>query len=203
MIPWIDSIRQSGTLTIYTASLAGTWAHVFREALHDFNLLASTNRLGVSIKPSKVPADKEGGANLSVQTADGPISASYDGAKQTGTFDGARLHGLTLLFARQPENVLEKAYIFLPSRPKVNTPNGLRPAGAGVMKVIAAHELLHACGLDNSSHSNDDLFQGTPRVDAGDTAQGDRILIGTGPKGMPPLYLSGSTAKNIKDLWAK
>lgn len=203
VIPWTDSIRQSRTLTIYTGSLAGSWAHIFREALHDFNLLSSTHRIGITITQSKRAADEPGGADISVQTADGAISASYGSATKTGTFDGGRLHGLTLLFARQPENVLEKAYIYLPSQPKVNTPNGLRPAGAGIMKVIAAHELLHACGLENSNHSTDDLFQGTPRVDAGDTAKGDRVLIGTGPKAMPPLYLAGSTVKNIKDLWAR
>jgi hypothetical protein len=201
LIPWTNNIRQSRTLTIYTGSLAGNWAHVFREALHDFNLLASAHNLGVSIKASSQPPDGQGGANLSVQTADGPISAAYDGTTRDGTFDGKRLHGLTLLFAR--DNALEKAYIYLPSQPKINTPNGLRAAGAGVMKVIAAHELLHACGLENSNHSNDDLFQGNPRVDAGDTAKGDRVLIGTGPKAMPPLYLAGGTAQGIKDLWAR
>ena len=98
--------------------------------------------------------------------------------------------------------MLEKAFIYLPRQPRINTPGGLRPAGAGVMKVIAAHELLHACGLENSDHSSDDLFQGTPRVDAGDKARDDKVLIGTGPKAMPPLFLGGSTAKSIKDLWA-
>jgi len=203
LIRWADTIRQSGTLTIYTGSLAGSWAHVFREALHEFNLLASTHSLGVSITVSKQPPDGQGGANLSVQTADGAISASHDGTTSTGNFDGKRLHGLTLLFSREPEKVLEKAYIYLPSQPKINTPNGLRAAGPGVMKVIAAHELLHACGLENSNHSSYDLFQGNPRVDAGDTAKGDRVLIGIGPKAMPPLYLSGGTANSIKDLWTR
>ena len=201
MIPWMESVRQSRTLTVYTDALAGNWAHLFREALRDFNLLSAANKLGVTIRASKRPPDSRDGANLSVETADGAISATYDGATQAGNFDGKRLHGLTLLFSRQPENVLERAYIYLPSQPKVNTPKGLRPAGAGVMKVIAAHELLHACGLENSEHSNDDLFQGTPRVDAGDTAREDRVLIGTGPKAMPPLFLAGSTSQNIKSLW--
>jgi hypothetical protein len=203
MIRWTDSIRQSGALTIYAGALAGSWAQIFREALHDFNLLSSTHKLGVTITASKRSPDSQNGANLSVETADGGISASYGGATQTGNFDGGRLHGLTLLFYRQPENSLERARIYLPSRPKVNTPAGLRPAGAGVMKVIAVHELFHACGLENADHSSDDIFQGTPRVDAGDTAKGDRVLIGTGPKAMPPIYLSGGTAKNIKDLWSR
>ena len=201
LIPWADSVRQSRTLTVYMDALAGNWTHVFREALRDFNLLSTANKLAVTIAASKRPAEAQDGANISVRTADGAISASYDGATQSGDFDGKRLHGLTLLFARQPGNVLEKAYIYLSSQPGVNTPKGLRPAGAGVMKVIAAHELLHACGLENANHSNGDLFQGTPRVDAGDTAREDRVLIGAGPKAMPPLFLAGSTAQNLKSLW--
>jgi hypothetical protein len=203
MIPWPESIRQSGVLTIYMEALAGTWAHVFREALHDFNLLSSANRLGIKLVTSKQPPEGDSGSNISVQTADGAISAAYGDTTRAGDFDGKRLHGLTLLFSRQPENVLEKAFIYLPAQPRVNTPKGLRPAGAGVMKVIAAHELLHACGLENANHSSDDLFQGMPRVDAGDTARDDKVLIGTGPKTMPPLFLGGSTAKNIKDLWTR
>jgi len=203
MIPWTDNVRQSGKLTINMASLAGNWAHVFRQALHDFNRLSSSHRLGVQIIESKRSAEDKDGANISVQTADGGVSASYDSMSKSEDFDGSRLHGMTLLFWRDPERVLEKAYIFLPSQPKVSTPQRLRPAGPGVMKVIAAHELLHACGLENAEHSRDDLFQGNPRVNAGDTAAGDKVLIGVGPKEMPELYLGGGTAKNVKDLWKK
>lgn len=71
------------------------------------------------------------------------------------------------------------------------------------MKVIAAHEFLHACGLEDADHVSDDLFQANPRIDSGTGAAGDKVLIGVGPRKMPPLYLGGKTTKNIKDLWAK
>jgi hypothetical protein len=202
MIPWTDNVRQSGKLTIYMGALAGSWGHVFREALHEFNVLSSAHKLGVSITESKHPPDDKAGANVSVQTASGPISASYDNETRSEDFDGGRLHGRTLLFWRDPGNVVEKAFIYLPSQPRVNTPKGQRPVGAGVMKVIAAHELLHACGLDDADHSGN-LFQANPRVNPGDGAAGDKVLIGMGPKSMPPLLLDGATVKNIKDLWAK
>jgi hypothetical protein len=202
MIPWTDSVRQSGKLTISIGTLAGTWGHVFREALHEFNVLSAAYKLGVTITESKPAADDKAGANVSVQTGSGPISASYDNQTKAEDFDGGRLHGRTLLFWRDPGNVVEKGFIFLPSQPRVNTPRGQRPVGAGVMKVIAAHELLHACGLEDADHSGD-LFQANPRVNPGDSAAGDKVLIGTGPKSMPPLVLDGATTKNIKDLWTK
>jgi len=203
MIQWTDRVRQSGKLSIYMGALAGTWGHVFREALHEFNVLCSAHKLGVTMTVTKLPPHDAEGADVSVETADGPLSVSYGEVTKSEDFDGARLHGMTLLFSREPAHTLEKAFIFLPSRPQVNTPKALRPAGAGVMKLIAVHELFHACGLENSSHTKDDLFQGNPRVNAGDTPSGDKILIGVGPKEMPPLYLGGATAKSVKELWSR
>jgi hypothetical protein len=200
MIPWTDSVKTTGKLTIYIGALAGSWGHAFRQAMQEFNNLASAHKLGVTITEPK-NADKDA-VNLTVQTANGPVSASYDGQTRSEQFDGGRIHGQTLLFWRDPGNVVEKGFIYLPDQPLVNTPSGQRPVGAGVMKVIGAHELLHACGLDNGDHSTD-LFQANPQVDYGNTAASDRILIGKGPKGMPPLVLDGATAKKIRDLWAK
>jgi hypothetical protein len=48
-IPWTDNVRQSGKLTIYMGALAGSWGYVFREALHEFNVLSPAHKLGVSI----------------------------------------------------------------------------------------------------------------------------------------------------------
>ena len=73
------------------------------------------------------------------------------------------------------------------------------------MKVIAVHELVHACGLADADHSTDDLFQANPQVDPGDAAQGDRVRVETGGRmrWMPPLVLSGSTVRRIRTLWAR
>ena len=70
--------------------------------------------------------------------------------------------------------------------------------------MIAVHELVHACGLDNADHSTDDLFQANPQVDPGNTAAGDKMRIEAGGRmrWMPPLVLSGSTAQKIRQLWA-
>src|SRR5580765_7112407 len=99
MIPWTDSVRQSRKLTIYIGSLAGSWAHVFRQALHEFNVLVSAHKLGVTITECKSRAEDEAGANVSVKAVDGVISASYAKESQSEDFDGKRLHGRTLLFS--------------------------------------------------------------------------------------------------------
>lgn len=203
MIPWTDDIKKTGKLSIYVGSLAGTWAHVFREALREYNALCAGHKLGITLSESKAAPTEDGGANVSVEIADGAISRIYGKTDLSEPFDGKRLHGRTLLISREGADILEKVFIYLPSQPQVNTPQGLRAVGTGVMKVIAAHELVHACGLENGDHTSDDLFQGNPRVDFGNTPAQDKILIGTGPKKMPPIYMSGSTANKLKDAWSR
>ena len=199
MIPWNDAVKQSGRLNVFLGDLTGSWNQVFREAIHAFNVLASGHRLGVKIVESKLSPDDDPGAEVGVQAVTSAISASWGGETRSEDFDGNRLHGRTMLFSQQGQ--LERALVYLPATPQVSLPTGFRRAGAGILKVIAVHELFHACGLENGEHTRDDLFQGNPRVNAGDTPAGDQILIGVGPKGMPPLYLGGATAKNVKDLW--
>ena len=52
MIAWIDSVKQTGKLDVYLGALAGTWAQVLREALHDFNLLSKGHKLASSWLPN-------------------------------------------------------------------------------------------------------------------------------------------------------
>jgi hypothetical protein len=71
------------------------------------------------------------------------------------------------------------------------------------MKLIAVHEMVHACGLTNDEHSKDDLFQASQNIVPGDTAAGDgaRIQVGNREIWMPPLILSGTTVQHIKGVW--
>lgn len=65
------------------------------------------------------------------------------------------------------------------------------------------HELIHACGLHNSDHTDEDIFNGYPSVDYDRTPAQDRLQIRS--KGhsrfMPPLYFSPVTAAKIQRLW--
>jgi hypothetical protein len=201
MIPWNNTVKASGKLTIFMGPLAGAWTHVFREAMRDFNLLMLSHKLPISFVESKTAPGEDTGALVSVETADGSIARNYKNGSYTETLPGKGMHGRTGQMATEGQTVMEKAFIYLPTQPSVNTPQRIRPVGHGVMKVIAAHELLHACGLENDDHQSDDLFQGNPRVSLGDTPPGDKVLIGTGPRSMPPLVLGPVTVQNLKELW--
>jgi len=200
-MPWTSAIKREKELAVYTGSSIGSWAGILKEALREFNSLSRKHHLGVTLIESSKPPTDAGGADVSIESANGAVSFSYDGETRTGSFSGTRLHGLTWLLSR--DGLIEKAAVFLPSQPQVNTPNGLRPVGPNVMKLIAIHELVHACGLENSEHSPNDLFQANPQVDPGDTAAGDKVTIQTGAHVslMPPFVLSGPTANHIKRLW--
>ncbi len=201
--PWTSSIKASGQLSVYSSSLTGNWAVVFGQALRDFNTLSRRHGLGVTLSPSSDPPTGSGGANVSVATGNGSVSCSYGGEAVSDSLDGTRMHGSTFLFSRG--GAIEKAFIFLPSNPQVNTPRGVRAVGVNVMKLIAAHELVHACGLSNAEHSTDDLFQGSPQVDPGTTPAGDRVRIEARGRmsWMPPLVLSGPTVGHIQRLWSR
>jgi len=201
---WIDRVKESGQLTVFLGeTVTGQWASVMSEAIRDFNALSRIKGLGVTlVTASEAPAARGGGgADVAVALGSGNITASYEGTVTTGNFDGSTMHGQTLQY--KIDNRIEKAFVFLPAAPLINTPRGRRPVGPGVMKVIAIHEFVHACGLSNAEHSTDDLFQGFPQVDPGDNAAGDRVRIQSGRSmtWMPPLVMAANTVRRIKSVW--
>jgi|CXWL01.1.fsa_nt_gi hypothetical protein len=201
-MPWNSAIKRKKQLAVYTGSSLGSWAGILKEAIREFNSLSRKHQLGVTLIESSNPPTDNGGADVSIQSANGAVSFSYGGETRNGSFSGIQMHGLTWLFSR--EGFLEKAAVFLPSQPQVSTPKVVRPVGPNVMKLIAIHELVHACGLTNHEHSPNDLFQANPQVYPGDTASGDKVTIQVGAKVslMPPFFLSGPTVNHIRLLWA-
>lgn len=201
-MPWTSAIKHKKQLTVYTGSSLGSWAGILKDAIREFNSLSRKHQLGVTLSESSNPPTDTGGADVSVQSVNGAASFTYGGETKTGFFGGIRLHGHTWLFSRG--GFIEKAAVLLPSNPHVSTPKAVRPVGSNVMKLIAIHELVHACGLENSEHSSNDIFQANPEVAAGDTAAGDKVAIKAGGKVslMPPFVLSGPTSDHVKRLWA-
>jgi hypothetical protein len=199
--PWLDSIKRTHQLTYFLNSLTGLWPSAVQDAVREFNGLSRQHNLGVTYVQTRTAPTDTGGANLSIATGNGTVTFSYSGNHST-TIDGRALQGSTLLISR-PDGPIEKAFMFLPNQPTINTPRGMRPTGAGVMKVIALHELIHGCGLHNSDHTPEDVFNGFPSADSGPTAARDRIQITVGGqyRFMPPIIFSAATARKISQLW--
>ena len=200
---WTDSVKRRGQLVISAAgsAMGGGWGPIVRQAVNDFNSLSRRNRLGVAFAFSTGRGDAGGNADVVIRTGHGNISCSHDSATVSEQFSGYAMHGRTFTFSRN--NRIEKAFVFLPLQPRVNTPRGMRPVGPGVKKVIAAHELVHVCGLSNAEHSNNDLFIGFPSVDPGNTPAQDRVsfYVGSRRRTMPPLIIAASTCNAVRSLW--
>jgi hypothetical protein len=88
-----------------------------------------------------------------------------------------------------------------------------REAGHGIKHFIAAHELIHVCGLDNSEHTvygpDADLFIRQPQPFSGPFNKPDEdrfvLHIPTGSKPnvvSPPIFLKTAIADLIRDNWA-
>ena len=204
--PWTDNIKNTRQLSIYAGpSLRrGTWARAFQRALRDFNRLSRRFRLNVTLIAARHSAATPGGADIQADAANGQIACAHGGATRTQFFNGRQLHGTCFTFKRQlGQNLrIEKAFIFLPSQPQVNTPRGLRIVGENVMLVIAVHELVHACGLVAHSQTGG-LFYSPLAINPGSTPAGDRVYVPVARRNrmMPPLILSGATVRRIRRLW--
>lgn len=192
--PWMSSVKDTGELTVYNNLTSGAWVHVFKAALQAFNGL----KLAVKLKESK---DKQA-AHVVMGVASGSAAFAYDGDTFTGQLDGKRLHGLTLLIARDGQ--LEKAAVFLPSDPQ-SSPRFKQGrtivdrATPDMLKVIAVHELIHACGLENADHAQEGVF-GFPLAPDG---KGKLIVPqqGQSRRAMPPIFVAQATVGKVANLW--
>jgi len=204
-ISWTSAIKSGRKLHVYfDPGLAKTvWGAVLDSCLAEFNRLSRHHTLGVTLEKSKdAPVKGGGGAQVNVTTGNGKIDFEYDGQTDSVTLIGIAMHGRTFLAQRNGE--VEKAYVYLPATPLISTPQGPRAVGPAIMKLIAVHEFVHATGLFNGDHNDEDLFQASPSVDYGSSAAQDRAKGTQAGKTvwMPPLFLSAATARMIADNWA-
>lgn len=127
-IPWTDGGKRSAQLSVYLgSSLRGAWTAPLREALREFNTLSRAHGLGATMTQANDAPTDSGGANVGVEAGNGQISCSYSGTQMSESFDGRRMHGRTFLFSR--DGHIEKAFVFLPSQPQINTPRGYALSG--------------------------------------------------------------------------
>jgi hypothetical protein len=195
-IPWIKSVRDTKTLTIFDGIGSGIWANIFAFALGAFNNFAKS--AGVKMMKS---GDKEQ-ANVVMGLGDGTVVYEYDGTSYQKSFSGTGLHGLTRLLSR--DGVVEKTFVFLPARPTVTMGYDRKGnlieklASQDVMKIIAVHELIHASGLENSDHGGDGIFYYPLAY------QSKKLYVPERGKNMalmPPIRPDARIVGKIKELW--
>jgi hypothetical protein len=207
--PWVDRVKQTGQLSVFPGPgvAGGGWVVVFDNALLRFNELSRLLSFRVRVTKATSPPDKSGrgGADIQFETASKHISFTALGQTESESFSGNGLHGLTktvaMSFGGGPAKI-EKAFIFVPSTPLTGGAKA-RVVGDGVKLVIAVHELIHACGLDekgdHSPFTDPDLFLLVGSLSAGTSPQDDKLDFGG--KIMPPIWMSRRTAAKIKALW--
>ena len=188
--PWLDSIRNTKTLTIYRGPSAAGWSDIFTEAIMRFNTLSSKLSLNVTFVAATTPPDPNNlkGTNVQFETADGHYSFSWLGAQGTGTLAGNANKGLTRFGLANDR--IGRAFIYVPKKGQHSR----------FMKLcMTVHEMVHATGLESEDHSailNPDIFSES-LVASGDTVEAG-VLNG---RKMPPIWMSNDTAQKIKKLW--
>lgn len=226
---WEDRIRNRNPrqLTIFVAPrLSKPWRRAFDDALKTFNQLSRSNQLGLTmVESTTMPApDGDGGADVQFDMGKGDLTYTALGATTVVKgYSGTSMHGNTQLVSLKVGNQpgpIQRAFIFVPETPMVNALMQVgrakfnqvqREAGHGIKHFIAAHELIHVCGLLNSDHThlgaNADLFVEQPQPNSGpfNKPDEDRILLHlTSPRNVvaPPIFLKKATVDLIKANWS-
>jgi len=184
---WSADVIKGGKLFVFND--AGGWTAVVGKAMVSFNHL----NLGVELKPAKTDDD----ANVIVRVSQGTSSYTYKNpaygdSEGKAHFDAAAVHGKTLPFIDPDNKIMLKAAVFLPEK--------LKGVSDGIKEMVAIHEFIHACGLDNDDHDPiDGLFVAKLVPVGGKLLE----LMNTGGKnGMPPARVSGGTRQKIKSNWS-
>jgi len=163
-------------INVKLGNIGSFWTSACKQAVHDLNLVFKKKGVAVTL------AVNGAGPTISVQT-DATIGALLVHGKTSAETDGS--------------GKLVRADVRLPAKLSINSPNGVRDAGAGVAEVIAAHEFVHALG--HAPH-NSQLMTRTWTKVAGDRAAGDKLQAGSAA--MPPLQLADESVDMLKGIWS-
>jgi hypothetical protein len=228
---WDDKIknRNPRQLTIFVAPrLNKLWRRAFDDALKTFNDLSASHQLGVTMVESNAKPDPDGDGGADVQFDMGKGDLTYTALGQATVvkgYSGTSMHGNTQLVSLEFGNRskrIHKAFVFVPETPMIAAVMQVgrdkfnrvqREAGHGVKHFIAAHELIHVCGLSNSDHTqfgpSADLFVQQPQPDAGSFSKPDEdrllLYLTSPPKpniSSPPIFLNKATIDTIKQNWS-
>jgi hypothetical protein len=211
---WDAAIKNSKQLTVFphpTLVQTPAWGGaLFKRLLDEFNRLSGVNRLGVTLVASSTKPAEDGpaGANVQINVSAGTHKFTVGGTEHTASLPAGTgpsdLVGVTHPVSQGGE--LIRAFIFVPLNPTIGG-SGARGVGNGVKLSITIHELIHACGLDESEHSpviNPDVFTTLSSLSASfppDGNPGDRLDLGR-RKFVPPIFITARTASLIRSNWS-
>jgi hypothetical protein len=212
--PWVPAVKNSKQLTVFAGPglmRAPAWGGtLFKKVIDEFNRLSVVNKLKVTLVESKTPPDpdNDGGANVQIEVSVGTHTFTVEGKPQTGTLiSGFDIVGKIHL-VRTAGGETKRGFIFVPINPTIQGANS-RGVGQGVKLALTLHEVLHACGLDESDpgHSsgldNPDFFMTNSQLNANfppDGNPGDRLFLGRN-RFAPPISITARTAGLIQSNW--
>jgi hypothetical protein len=179
------------------------------ETLAEFNRLAQTNRFGVRLVRGNAPPDgKGGGSNVQLEISKGSHKfINGEGKTETDTLNVApgAMHGAT--YPVRFSGKIAWAFVFVPIAPVLGPRQ--RGVGKGPKIGLTLHELLHACGLQESDvgHKSSikagDIFMTDGVVDAGSKPDEDKYVFGSGkqPDALGQFTLSAQTIELVQSVW--
>lgn len=162
-------------VSVKLTGLPTAWASACRQAIAALNKIFKSQHVNVVLQ-----IDGRGGPTISVRV--------------DPSIQGTAVHGKTNAEFRN--DILTKADVRLPQKILINTPSGLRNAGAAVFQVIAAHEFVHALGQE---HHNSHLMAQTMQKEVGDSPAQDKLRAGG--VALPPISLSEDTLSLLRSTW--
>lgn len=215
-IAWEQDIQKAGELTIFPTERlrnAAAWGpHFFQRILDEFNRIANENHFGVRVSAAdQAPQPSGMGANVQLDATPGECRYfNWHGAEERDYLDvkAGKIKGVTFKTGPQhPERRVSKAFIFVPANPMLTVDY---PAGPLVKIGLSLHELLHACGLEESDagHGKEgapkppgplDIFATEPTVTVGTDAFYIDGKYHPGPGGR--FQLTGRTVLLVQRLW--
>ena len=210
---WVDRVRTTKQLSVFAGPLLeadATWTKVFSDALQEFNSLSRSLSLGVTMVQVKTPPTQgPGGADVEMEIGGGSLSFPFGKGQITvRNVDPNSLEGTAQPIGEPNEGgpLIKNVFIVLPKTPRLPS-STTREVGPPVKLCIAVHELFHACGLDNSDHTLDDIMAclnadvrtGKSPKDPKDPA--NDLFVAPNGKEMPPIFVGPGTARKVKALW--
>jgi len=190
---WPAGIRSSHRLFVFWGNPA-EWSVAFKWGVRDFNAVMFTKGVNLHYEIT----DERRLANVIFATG-GPHEVTHPlhgEFSQEGEILGNSVPPVVITLRTQPKVLARRR---VPG--KRDRQQFWRPPGDGLLSVVVAHELLHACGLE--SHCDLDVFaeELEPALDE-TRPPDDQMKVKSTGELMPPLVLSPATVKRLQKIWS-